>query len=555
MTRRPIGLLLWILFVATRGWAQPGPAAAPPATTTTTTRSEVLQLATCPHAAGEFQATLRGQLVLARAFVATATKDEDEEIRASIKQQIRYLWGHFRTDAAAHRRLQVVLAGEEPELLSIRKSAGTYGRDLTLDWQETGQHLAITDPYTRRAVARGFIRRRDPALLLDYEVRFRVALCGREQPQLPSSLTVPLPRDPWLLFWHVPRAARRPMSYFGIVSVTNPCSDDDFAELPHPYYYWYDWMPGRHGPDARGASFDCRQLLRPGVDFVPHEVSLQPLPAPTAAFPRLRRALLAVPPGQREAAPVTATVLIGVLDHQWKDLGYPALRDEIGAGEDLSRRAREVLARPIVRERGTEKLVLLLRDLREVMDVARFDTSVERGYLRVEVSGALRRSQRPVRLRLFAGLTDVFGPTPPDHWFILSRALFEDNLVIYAGHSGLGENFRLAQIEDHQRLPHADFQRGYRAAPFQLIAFLSCYSYMYFGQDLLAAGTARAEPRGEFVFTGTEYTKGDRGALALLDLVDQVLAPGNDRATATPAARYLDPEDFWILKEAGRPAP
>jgi hypothetical protein len=84
-------------------------------------------------------------------------------------------------------------------------------------------------------------------------------------------------------------------------------------------------------------------------------------------------------------------------------------------------------------------------------------------------------------------------------------------------------------------------------APFQLVAYLSCYSYMYFGADLIPAEAARAEPRREFVLTGTEFTQGDRGALAILDFVDQVLAEP-DATARVPALRFVDPGEFFIFK-------
>ena len=136
-------------------------------------------------------------------------------------------------------------------------------------------------------------------------------------------------------------------------------------------------------------------------------------------------------------------------------------------------------------------------------------------------------------------MTDIFGPVPPRHWEIARRALAEDNVIIYAGHSGIGENLRLKRLEDNLNLSHETIGAQLAKSPFQLIAFLSCYSYMYFGQDLLAAGTAAGR---EFVYSATGYTKGDRGTLAILDLIDQVLAGEK------VAQRYLDADDFLLLK-------
>jgi hypothetical protein len=167
---------------------------------------------------------------------------------------------------------------------------------------------------------------------------------------------------------------------------------------------------------------------------------------------------------------------------------------------------------------------------------------LEGDYLRADIEGVLRGSQRGLHLAAFVGLTDLFGPTPPGHWALLGRALEQDEIVVYAGHSGIGENFRLARIQQNLRQPAEAWRTAFAGAPYQIIAFLSCYSYMYFGQDLVAAAGQTSAGR-EFVYTGTDFTRGDRGGLAILDLVDQLLA-----GAPRPSLRFVEPADFLMVK-------
>ena len=518
----------WFVLAALACPAVAVAAAAPP---------ELLEVASCPRQAAEYRATITHRILLHRAFLDGKT--DDDTLRASIRHQLKYLWGYFRTDAAARAKDRVVLSADDPEILIKSKREVPYGRDLVIDWDHKEPNLQITDGYTARAVARGTVAAADPALLVDYEIHFTVAICG-EPRAADSVLDVRLPLDPWLVYWHVPRAAHRLMRYFDESAVTNPCSDDDFADLPLPFYYWYDWQVDRHGPDGDGKPFDCRALLRPDVDFFTRPMHLARTSSPAPRFEVLRRALA------DRATPLRATVLIGVLDHAWKDLGYEQIRRALDAGQpparpSLASRVAKVLGGTTPIERGTGKFLALLADLARVMKVASYHVTVEDDYLAVLLEGRLARSDRPIQLRAYVGLTDVFGFTPPRHWRILRDALAHDNVVVYAGHSGLGENFRLANIEEKLALEHKAVAAELDRVPFQLVAFLSCYSYMYFGHDLVAA-TAR--PNREFVYTGTEFTRGDRGALAILDLVDQALAS----PTAPPRLKYVDPEDFLIIK-------
>ena len=507
--------------------------AAPPA--------EALHVAECAQTAGEYLGTLRHRVILDRAFLDDKLSDA-ENAKAAILHELKYLWGYLRTDQkglvnlgdAAH--LELVLSAAPPAITILDTSAGVYGRELVLDWKQSDPRLVVDDDYTLRAVRRGYTKATDAALIVDFEARFSLVLCDGPR-AAESTLEVPLPADPWLLYWHVPAAHRRLMRYFDETAVTNPCSDDDFADLPHPFYYWYDWQPGRHGPDAAGKEFDCTKWLHAGVDYFPRTVHLTRTAEPQADFANLRQQL--APKGDQ---PLRATVLIGVLDHGWKDLAFARAASEIGArgdGATLVQRTTAMLggSRPL--ERGTGFFLAFLRDLREIASVNSFSTMLEGGYLGVTVEGKLKKSGRPIAVSAWVGPTDVFGPTPPGHWQILRRALARDEIILYAGHSGIGENFRLANIEKKLSVAHADLSAEIARAPFHVIAFLSCYSYMYFGEDLIAAGAAA----GALVYTATPFTKGDRGALAVLDMVDSALA-----GVEAVKLRFVDREDFLVVK-------
>jgi hypothetical protein len=496
-------------------------------------RREELLFANCPRQAGEYEGSFRGHVVLQREFLGA------DDPRASIVQQLRYLWGHYRNDADAHRAMQVVLSAEAPQVRIVSRREVPYGLDLPLPYPTKDPRLAIDDPYTRRAVARGQVKASDPAWLIEYEIRFRVALCGRGQDP-PAVAHVPLPRDPWLAYWHVAAEKHRPLRYFNSRAVTNPCSDDDFADLPHPFYYWYDWLPTRNGPDDAGKFFDCRKLLKEGDHYNKFQVALERVSSASHDFGRLKK--------QLGSAPLTATILIGVVDHSVTDLKLPEWRALLGDSGDLTSRAASALEQPPTKERGTRSFVDALKEIRALMTVEKFATKIDDGYLVVELNGRLKLSNRPLRARVWLGLTDIFGPTPPHHWRILRQALAEDQIVIYYGHSGIGENFRLAQIEKNLGISHEVMSAELKKSPLRLVAFISCYSYMYFGQDLLAAGAERNDG-GYFLFTGMEHSQHEAGPLAVIDLVDRVLADSSGRIDKEP---LLGDDEFWLIKEVTR---
>jgi hypothetical protein len=512
---------------------------------------DLLRFAYCDQASLEYEAVLTGRIVLARDFLDPQLS-EDENLLLGIRQQVRYLWGYLHNDPRSKRDMKVVLWSAPPEVEILRKQDADYGYDLTLDWpkeQTLVPELRITDAYTKRAVDKGAIGRGARALTAEYRARFKLALCRNGGPK-GGQLSAPLPPDPWLAHWHVPAAERRKLTYFRESAITNPCVDDDYADLPHPIYHWYDWMPYRDDKDANGRPIQCRKLLKEGVDYFTRTAKLSPLPTSGPDFRQLQAGL------GEEKGPLRVTLIIGVHNHDWQNPDYPGLLAELSGG-DPAAQALAALARPKLRERGTQELLAVLRDLPEITASAAANPAAERrmtghmegDYLVLEVQAVLRHSGRPLRLRLVHGLTDVLGPTPPRHWPLAKQALAQEQVVIYVGHSGVGENMRLSRIAAGSGGPREQVLADVAAAPYQLVAFLSCYSYMYFGLDLIEVEASKTSPRREFVFTGTPFSDGDRGSLAVLDFVDSLLAgtirPGGGQL---PKLRFVAPKAFFIFK-------
>lgn len=506
-------------------------------------KSDELLYFHCKNGGGEYQATVKTELLLARAFFDPQRSDA-ENITLAAQHQLRYFWGITRSDPRWPPRMQVVVSRKEPSITIDSVTPGVYGRDLVIDWPRTEERLKIEPGYIARAVAAGRVRRTDPAIRAHVTIRFETAICAHgEQPG--ETLSTPLPFDPWLMHWLVPRKEFRPIRYHNLVDTTNPCADNDFADLPHPYYYWYDWYPTRVDRDDRKRPFDCTKLLRPGRDYAYYPIDLGPPRNASNDFGKLAATLRRA----SETRALGATAMLGVLDHEVTALALDAWRERIGQGHDTladhakdAQRAFDEGGAP--RERGLGMLLLTLRELVKMIDDIDHTTTLDGEYLTVEVNGRYKQSGARLRLRLVLGMTDVFGPKPPAHWRYLQRGLASDDLVVYWGHSGIGENFRLAQIEKNLGQTPAQTQAALDGSPLQLVAFISCYSYMYFGQDLLAASQQR--PSGTtFLFTGMGAVVDDRGPLPLFELVDRLL---DKRQPTTIAKLPIGDEELWIVK-------
>src|SRR5205823_6680032 len=112
-----------------------------------------------------------------------------------------------------------------------------------------------------------------------------------------------------------------------------------------------------------------------------YTVSLERISAPSHDFSRLR--------AQLGDGALTATIVVGAVNHAMLDLGLPAWRDLLDGG-DLPARANQGLARwESLRphDLGTKSLLTALSELGGVMNLERHSAAVDGDYLVVEVAG------------------------------------------------------------------------------------------------------------------------------------------------------------------------
>jgi hypothetical protein len=83
---------------------------------------------------------------------------------------------------------------------------------------------------------------------------------------------------------------------------------------------------------------------------------------------------------------------------------------------------------------------------------------------------------------------------------------------------------------------------------YQLVAFLSCYTYTYFGLDLVERySRAQKEKKIDLLFTGSSYTSGKMAAY-LISYLDSILSPHKLSGGNNLTSQFLDPEGFLLIK-------
>lgn len=469
----------------------------------------------------------------------------EEALLAAATQQLRYAFAANQHDPDAAHLL--VPAGPPHRIERTTKIEVPYGRELALDWpQDPDVKPAIE--YVKRALKRRVLRAEDQALRLGYRARLRVAWCaygGRE----PGPLVLPVPADPYLLYWHVAKSQRKEQVYGKKRALSFPCADSEIADYEHPEFLWYYWEPHRRDPDCPAllgrALFGARLRV---LSAVPAESSLR----------RLQRVLRDPLEGPMESAPVLRIAAIfGYVDHQAERPApahvlkcLSALRQAKPKPERKEPEDEDEDELCPDSEWGTEQYVRFLHELRTTLTQHKEAIEIRDTGLVATVTGLLPRSGRRVEIRAALTETDFLVPAPlkPRHVPLLLDALQTSDALIYAGHSGLGLNLAAAQLAQGASVPQpaSYIDKLLRGSPVRLLGFLGCYTFSYFGQDLADRLGRDAGRDPVFVHTATAVSQLARAALQVLSSLDCVLA-AQEGAPASRCAMESAEGDFLIF--------
>lgn len=195
-------------------------------------------LGTCRGSVRHAEVEVDSELLLHRELLTPAQLRDgelsEEALLAAAAQQLRYAFAANQHDPDAQHLL--VPAGPPHRIERVTTTEAPYGRELALDWPPDPDVKPAID-YVKRALDRRVLRAADRALRIGYRARLRIAWCaygGRE----PGPLVLPVPADPYLLYWHVAKAQRKEQVYGKKRALSFPCADPEIADYEHPEFLW-----------------------------------------------------------------------------------------------------------------------------------------------------------------------------------------------------------------------------------------------------------------------------------------------------------------------------
>ena len=495
----------------------------------------------CSGHAAERNMQLDADFVLYQQFLEP-NKELKAQLRDAATWHIYYLRGYL---ASRGNSFELAWSTDVPQITIKQVLQEKYPLDLTID-ASYDPNVKIVNPYVRAAIAAGHTQRGGPALHVKYSVTWKVVVCASKPAEI-QQVRFALPFDPYLIYWAVKPSDRRLRHYGNYQGIVNPCVTDSFMIYPDGYYLWYFWRFDESGKDDLGKTFQCTDLLLPERDFFYFTAKLLPGGAP------LKRGPVFQIDRMPRTRPLRITALFGMLDAKQVVLKFDELikftRDRVGL-QSLIDKIEESYPVESKNDSGAEYFRDFVNGLSDLViaNTSTVKANQQTGVL--TLTGKLRRSTRPVELSLFYGQTDLLTTNAVQHWQPFLSFLEQGDILIYMGHAGLGENVKVDNLMKALKLTQEGMNEKLGQSPdYQLLAYFSCFSYSYFGEDVVAhRRNAKQGTTTDILFTAMDYGSA-LGGLAIIDYVDNYLARTRGfRPGDLTHPLYVSEDEFLVVK-------
>lgn len=469
-------------------------------------------------------------------------KDKTVIFKNAIEQQLRYLVAHEFHEAYANQSV--------PDFTATSNNA-----DITITSVESKKYFAgfkissinhpdvtIEDPYMRMAIKSGSVAETEDSFEVTYQAKLKGVGCllnGNIKKQ------TSLPRDPYLAYWYYPESKFPLIRWRQSSFRTNPCSDEELADIPHPYYFWYFWEPSKKNTRRQSKSNECLSVYN-SKTLINAEISFEEDPSHPIAQGAGRIATL------KMKDEIKAAYIFGIIDSKGTQ---PTTKSLIEMLTDSSADLNQAFASLSINlnendtklERGALYFGRFLSQLTKILNI-RSTTYEEIPHgIVLNIHGDFRKSGKKISLNVFYGPTDVLDGFPPAHWSFLADAIKQDDVLVYNGHSGLGENVSLKNITSNST--GLSILKGDGIPEYQLIAILSCYSSYYYNSEISQLRKkVNTNAVTDTVLTGSSYTS-DIGALGILAYIDSILDQGQSDPAFLYRNSFISPVDNWITQQ------
>ncbi len=480
-----------------------------------------------------------GRLLINKNFMPRDESASKRFLQESIELQLKHLMGFFKNSPGEN--LNAALSAFRAPINILKSDDTTYGSSFKID-EYLHRGLARAE-YTQKAIARGYVKAEDEALLITYESSVVVADCNSKE--WLSSPQIALPLDPYLSLWIEDNSTRQPRS-FGqkkLDRVSN-CSSNEIVLFGNSDVNWYFWSPLAR----KLCPQKITQVYRP--DFKLESVIAKPQNLQKDFF--------------KVSDHISFSATFGVISDddlffknnisQIKSIlvkNIEACRENQLIPECLS--LWDNLLGPQgdkkFYEPGAYHLFAFLKYLNSLTRIDSFEIlEIQKNSsdILLKMKAKLLDSAVPIEISIYYGHTSLdYGPRVSKTYIKhLYQSFKQADSMSYVGHAGLGENLKIENIQKlwkEEHLSHFERQK-----PLWL-GIYNCEGFSYFGFDIEQLFKKNAFDLYLLESSGTEA--GAKFPLAQLSILNSIFSKSSKQSVKSDGdifANYVESSQFLV---------
>lgn len=495
------------------------------------TQAKVLNYKTsCPSQSGYYTLGINSEISLVESL-AQVTEDLEKK---SIEMQIQFIKTDLKNRMQA-KLIDIVFTDEDVEYQVNKRSKGKLAQNFSIK-KVTHADVTLTSEYLLNAIAKTKLSTKEVVQSFQYTAKVGVIVCSESNKQAAKTIEtniVKAPRDPWLAHWmtgdeHL-YEVKWNASEFRIPSYFN----SEYADIPHPEFAWYFWNPEYSGKTKLGKKYSATKDLRHSKSIVTAKVKV-------SNFVELESTSQLVSTlNETGKKAISVTIVFGITDPKLEQVDFNAIfqiaqSGKIDKWQSLVLEKLKDLSEQKEVDRGSLYAASFLNNLHRFLQMDEYNFTFDKEEKILTIHSKLKESGVDIRINFFFGSTDVLAGMSPNHWNASLQGLINDDIIFYIGHSGLGENFKVANILSNSKTDKTEIQKKKR-----IIGIFSCYSASYFERDLSEILSSNSL----LILTGSSYTSA-RGPIGILNWVDSSV-----KVNQPVAIPHIVAEDFLIFKE------
>ncbi|MBC7466053.1 MAG: hypothetical protein H7256_08675 [Bdellovibrio sp.] len=438
----------------------------------------------CRGVSQSFELKLSSSVQILNSYLENRSSDAKKEIiQQHIERQLKYLIGISKEYRSIHISKLAISSFRNQINILVTREDRTQLPILDSYW--AGNISLGGDPYVKELVS--YSGQNVRVSKTDYQTDLIMTTCSPVPLSLLAfyaefeNLTFPL--DPYLGFWINQKNERKViMAKNGKSGLVPICLSQDFLIFgTAPEYAWFYWQPV-HRDSSRLCRIEMKERVTQFKIQRSQEFSLK---KETKLF------------SSESSALINVAAVFGQVSHSKNDQikAYDVLYRDILAIFDTCQSEKDRMScyselesyfrkNQFDLDPGQISLIYVLKFYSTMVSNYRLTAKVgNKDYMQFNLAGLSDSNNKSISLSVYAGPTGVFNSylASSDYWNFVLKSFYQDDLFLYFGHAGVGQNLALKTILDRATASKNQFTK--RTKDLNLGVF-NCEGYSYFGWDL-----------------------------------------------------------------------